>query len=170
MAERCRHRTQRPVSKKAGFITLRCSSCGKGRSVKGLPCPNCGPKWDAYNAGRRASGAAFRAARNADEREAAIASAPPTYSPGCEGCFEGLTTPDWVPPCCCFQRRKKCGGCESVSDRMLPHICTVETADEIDAELALAFMDAPRTRDAQDAASKAGLYDYGEGFRAPKYG
>ena len=151
--ERCKHKRMRPYRKSAGFLKLRCS-CGKTRQAKGLPCPSCGPLVDAYNKGRRDAGNAFTLAKNAEERDAARALIPPDYEPGCEQCFEGLTLPRWVQPCCCYKRGRRCSGCENVAERNLPHICLVDTAEEIDYELA--------TAEGLSAPAETAGYDIGQ--------
>jgi len=126
--------------------------------------------WDAYCLARRTAGNAFTLAKNIEERDAARALIPPDYEPGCEQCFEGLTLPNWTPPCCCYQKRRKCSGCENVPERSLPHVCVIETAVEADFELAVAFTDTTgRTSDTlaerrkQDAL---GIHAEGNGPRA----
>ena len=162
----------RPIARKVHDLMLRCTTCTKTKRVKGVTCPECGPKADAYTKARREEHARWTLASTVEERHAITDAAVPIYEPGCENCFKGLTLPDWVKPCCCFQKVRPCDGCADVSDRLLPHVCTVDTAAEQDFELTVALTS---TRghttdvDAQKTAAKHGLHDEGQGFRAPKY-
>ena len=165
--ERCKHKRMRPYARKVHDICLRCS-CGKTRRVRGIACSTCGPKADAYTKARREEGLAWAAATTREGRQAVLDRAVPTFTAGCEGCFAGLTVPNWIAPCCCYQRRRKCSGCENVPERSLPHVCMVETADELDAELAMATMPSPQRAgyDVGERASKRGYHAEGNGPRA----